>query len=88
MSDPNQAVGEGLSRRRFLKHAAVAAWSSPLVVTMLSRSAEAAGSRSCGTKIGGPGTTGCRVTTPCGATAAVGCKASPAAPAGTPCVCI
>ncbi|HEV2754233.1 MAG TPA: hypothetical protein VG318_00450 [Actinomycetota bacterium] len=69
-------------------HTAIVAWSSPLVVTMLSRSAHAAGSSSCGTKIGGPGTTACRVTTPCGSTAAVGCKASPAAPAGTPCVCI
>ncbi len=78
---------QGLSRRRFLSHAAAAAWSAPLIVTMMSRAA-AAGPATCGKKIGGPGTTDCRVTTPCGATAAVGCKGSPAAPAGSPCYCI
>ena len=89
MSDPNRAgADDGLSRRTFLRHAVVAAWASPLIVTMLSRSASAATSRSCGTKIGGPGTTDCRVTAPCGGTAAIGCKASLAAAAGTPCVCI
>ena len=84
---PTAASEDGLSRRRFLRHAVVAAWAAPLIVTMTSRSAEAAGPSTCGTKIGGAGTTGCRVTTPCG-TAAVGCKASPAAPAGSPCYCI
>ncbi len=88
MDEQPRAEGhEGLSRRRFLRHAIVAAWASPLIVTMTSRSAQA-GPATCGTKIGGAGTTDCRVTTPCGATAAVGCKASPAAPAGSPCYCI
>ncbi|HEX2057699.1 MAG TPA: hypothetical protein VHI71_04945 [Actinomycetota bacterium] len=78
---------DGLSRRRFLRHAAVAAWASPFIVTMMSRSA-AAGPATCGKKKGGPGTTECLVTTPCGGAAAVGCKASPAAPPGSPCYCI
>lgn len=78
---------DGLSRRRFLRHAVVAAWASPMIVTMLSRSAQA-GPATCGTKIGGAGTTDCRVTTPCGGMAAVGCKASPAAAAGSACYCI
>ncbi|HEX2295612.1 MAG TPA: hypothetical protein VHN37_09925 [Actinomycetota bacterium] len=86
--DRSNASPDGLSRRRFLRHAVVAAWASPLIVSMASRSAAAAGPRTCGTKIGGAGTTACRVTTPCGAAAAVGCKASPAAPAGSPCYCI
>ena len=81
------APEDGLSRRRFLRHAVAAAWVSPFIVSMASRSAQAAGPRTCGKKIGGPGTTDCRVTTPCGAVA-VGCKASPAAPAGSPCYCI
>lgn len=85
--DERGRAPKDLSRRRFLKHAVAAAWVSPFIVTMASRAAEAA-PRTCGTKIGGPGTTDCRVTTPCGAAAAVGCKGSPAAPAGSPCYCI
>lgn len=81
------ATEHGLSRRRFLRHAVAAAWVSPLIVSMASRSAEAATERTCGKKVGGPGTTACTVTTPCGAVA-VGCKASPAAPAGSPCYCL
>ncbi|MDQ4124666.1 MAG: hypothetical protein M3134_03560 [Actinomycetota bacterium] len=81
------ASEHGLSRRRFLRHAVAAAWASPVIVSMASRSAQAAGPRTCGTKIGGAGTTRCTVTTPCGAVA-VGCKASPAAPPGSPCYCL
>ncbi len=81
------AASDGLSRRKFLRHAVAAAWATPFVLTLASHSAQAAVPRTCGTKSGGPGTTDCRVTTPCGA-AAVGCKASPAAPAGAPCYCL
>ncbi|HEX2196329.1 MAG TPA: hypothetical protein VHJ76_05320 [Actinomycetota bacterium] len=87
MDDRERADNGNLSRRRFLRHAAAAAWASPLIVTMMSRSA-AAGPANCGKKIGGPGTTACHVTTPCGGASVVGCKASPAAPAGSPCYCI
>lgn len=82
--------GAGLSRRRFLVHSAAAVWSAPLIVSMMSRAASAAtsGARVCGTKIDGPGTTDCRVTTPCGSASVVGCKGSPAAPAGSSCYCI
>jgi hypothetical protein len=31
----------GLARRKFLKHAGMAAWASPVIITMLSRSAQA-----------------------------------------------
>ncbi|HYP22483.1 MAG TPA: hypothetical protein VEV43_02820 [Actinomycetota bacterium] len=78
---------DGLSRRRFLRHALVAAWASPMIVTLASHSAQAAAPATCGKKIGGAGTTACRITSPCGS-AAVGCKGSPAAPAGSPCYCI
>lgn len=85
--EPEPAAADGLTRRRFLRHAVVAAWASPMIVTLASRSAQAAAPQTCGKKIGGAGTTECGVTTPCGS-AAVGCKGSPAAPAGSPCYCI
>jgi hypothetical protein len=82
--------GSGVSRRRFLSHSAAALWSAPMIVTMMSRAASASesGSIVCGRKIDGPGTTDCRVTTPCGSASPVGCKGSPAGAPGSPCYCI
>ncbi len=77
---------EGQARRRFLKQAGTVAWASPLILTMMSRAAHAQ-VEVCGTKIGGPGTTACTVTLPCGSQT-LGCQGVAAAAAGTDCVCV
>lgn len=44
MDENDQVVSqEGRARRRFLKQAATVAWGAPLVVTMMSRAAQAQG---------------------------------------------
>ncbi|MDQ3915859.1 MAG: hypothetical protein M3323_11125 [Actinomycetota bacterium] len=55
---------EGRARRHFLKQAGTVAWASPLIVTMMSRAAQAAPGDPCGTIGPTPGV--CVVTTPCG----------------------
>ena len=66
---------EGVARRTFLKHAAVAAWASPVIVTMMSRAAHAAPGDVCGTLVPDPDNLGsflCNVTTPCGTAMSTG----------------
>ena len=53
----------GQARRRFLKQAATVAWASPLIVTMMSRTAHAQPGAFCGA-ITGLG--GCDNSPPCG----------------------
>ena len=80
---------EGLARRTFLKHAAAAAWSAPVIVTMMSRAAHAAPGDTCGTSVlatpGDPTSLTCINTTPCGTAGGVGICV-PTVP-GQPCVC-
>lgn len=66
-SPPDEA---GRSRRRFLKQAATVAWASPMIVTMMSRAAQAQPTQ-CGTlqlfsMPGGGSQLRCAVTNPCG----------------------
>ncbi len=63
MESEERLTAEGLARRTFLKRAAVAAWASPFIVTMMSRSAHAQIGAICGTTADGAS---CTVTTPCG----------------------
>ena len=83
--DEQHVSEEGVARRRFLKQAATVAWASPLIVTMMSRTAHAQLVQ-CGTQ--DPAQPGfCVVTTPCG-TAQV-CFPDFGKPGhGNPCFCI
>lgn len=86
VSDEQGLSAEGESRRRFLKQAGAVAWASPLIVTMMSRAAQAQDVIECGTKIGGTGTTACTVTTPCGSP--LQCLGNPLGAAGSTCTCV
>jgi len=73
---------EGQARRRFLRQAATVAWASPVLVTMMSRAAQATHVTNCGTvAVGG----GCVVNPICGS-AAVCLPAGDPTP-GAPCTC-
>jgi hypothetical protein len=83
----------GLARRTFLKHAAAAAWASPLIVTMMSRAAHAAPGDVCGTLAPVDPTDldsalVCVNTTPCGTAMSTGqCVPNPAPVIGGDCIC-
>lgn len=80
---------EGRARRRFLKQAGTVAWASPLIVTMMSRAANAQGSP-CGTQDftieGGAPLFFCHVAAPCGTTQQCVPDEANFGP-GNPCVC-
>lgn len=81
-------TGSGqIERRRFLQHTATVAFAAPVIVSMMSGAAKAAGlGDQCGTKSGGVGDTACNVTDPC--TTGLSCQGLPAGPMGTPCTCV
>jgi hypothetical protein len=79
--------GQGIERRRFLQHTATVAFAAPVIVSMMSGAARAAGiGDQCGTKTGGVGDTTCNVTEQC--STGLECHGLPAGPAGTPCTCV
>lgn len=84
MEREERLTAEGLARRTFLKRAAVAAWASPFIVTMMSRSAHA--QDPCGTSANG---ISCTVTAPCGTQGGVPLQCVPAVPGqmNGQCVC-
>ena len=91
MADPHETAHEEAgSRRRFLKQAATVAWASPMIVTMMSRSAMAQPAQ-CGTLLlfsqpGGGSQLRCAVTQPCGS--AQNCQPTGFLNPGDPCFCV
>lgn len=68
MEDQDKVLSEeGQARRRFLKQAGTVAWASPMILTMMSRAANAQAG-TCGQIGPNPGV--CVVSTPCGSTEA------------------
>lgn len=83
---------EARSRRRFLKQAATVAWASPLIVTMMSRAANAQPAQ-CGTlelfsMPGGGSQLQCNVSQPCGTAQTCAPGAGSFLDPGDPCFCI
>ena len=87
MEDKDTRSGQ-IERRRFLQHTATVAFAAPVIVSMMSGAAKAAGiGDQCGTKATNtPGDTACNVTDPC--TTGLECHGLPLGNAGSPCTCV
>lgn len=83
MTEHEQILSEeGQARRRFLKQAATVAWATPVLVTMMSRAAQASHVTNCGTVAANGG---CLVNPVCGSAAA--CLPAGDPLPGEPCTC-